>query len=151
MGDVVAMIRTDGTTWPGPESQLDASEAIEQAFKVSITEPLPAKVTFLLETVGPRITAAGLGLSDARMLTRWAGGERPRRADMGHRVEILFEIAYAVTVVYGGAAAASFLRASQPTLDDASPLMLLRGASDDERLAAVHGQLRAATRAFLEG
>ncbi len=150
MGDVVAMSRTDQTAALGQELHLSASEAIVQANKASITEPLPSKVVYLLKTVGPRISAAALGLSDARMLTKWAEGDRPRRADMEHRVEILFEMAYAVAAVYTGAAAASFLRSSQPALDDASPLMLLREAGD-EQLPQVQTQLRAATRAFLEG
>lgn len=144
------MTRIEQTPAPGPEAQLSASEAIVQANKYSITEPLPAKVAFLLATIGPRITAAALGLSDARMLARWAGGEQPRRADMDHRVEVLYEMAYAVTMVYTGAAAASFLRSSQPALDNDSPLILLREAGG-EQLSALHGRLRSATRAFLEG
>jgi hypothetical protein len=110
----------------------------------------PDQVTWLLEAIGPRFTAAGVGVSDARTLRRWRDGStEPRDHAERDRLQLLFRIAYVISLVYGGRAsvAASFRRSANPQLDDQSPLVLL--ATSDQ--VEVERLLLSAVRAFLEG
>ena len=108
------------------------------------------QVEFLLTTAGPRITAAGAGLQDSRQLVAWRRGDGPREAVKRDRVAALAEVTAAIMADYTAAVAASFLRSSQPALDDRSPMVMIREASDDS-LADVMKQVRGAVRAFLAG
>ena len=108
------------------------------------------QVEYLLTTVGPRITAAGAGLGDARQLAAWRRGEEPREDVKRDRVAAMAEITTAITALYPGAVAASFLRSSQPALDDRSPVMMLREAVE-QAMPEVMGEVRGAVRAFLAG
>lgn len=114
--------------------------------KRSFTE----QVEYLLTHVGPRITAAGAGLSDARQLAAWRRGEEPREDVKKDRVAALAEVVAAIMATYPGAVAASFLRSSQPALDDRAPVVMIRTAGEED-LVEVVGQVRAALRAFLAG
>lgn len=126
------------------------TEAMTGAWKQAQIDSLAQQVTRLLDSIGPRLTAAAVGLRDARMLLTWQAGESPRKPDTVHRAQVLAEVVYAVTSVYPGTVAASFLRSSQPALDGHSPLLLVRDTPADE-LPALQHRLRAAVRAFLEG
>lgn len=108
------------------------------------------QVDHLLITVGPRITAAGAGLRDGRQLPAWRRGDEPREVVRRERVASMAEVTVAITAEYSAAVAASFLRSSQPALDDRSPLMMIREATLDS-LPEVMGQVRGAVRAFLKG
>ncbi len=135
---------------PGTHTPAEAEEA---AYKLSNRLAPGALTQFLLESVGPRVTAASLGLADARPLRRWAAGElAPREHAVDQRLRTLFRVVYEITAVFGAATATSFLRSSNPELDDDAPLLVLREDDSDE--AAVlerHRRVLAAARAFLEG
>ena len=129
-------------------------EAEDAAFKLSAQLPTAELTRYLLETVGPRVTAASLGLADARMLRRWATtpNAEPRDQFMDVKLRALYRVVHAITAVFGAATAAGFLRSSNPQLDDDAPLLVLRAEAADED--AVQDQARrvlAAARAFLEG
>lgn len=138
------------TSTPSSEQVPQITEELNAAFKQAVVDPLDQQITRLLDSIGPRMTAAALGLKDSRMLLRWQAGDTPRGSTVPHRADALAEVVYAVTAVYPGSVAASFLRSGQPALDGDSPLLLLRGAADDD-LPALQDRLRAAVRAFLEG
>lgn len=127
----------------------DAVQAEEDAFKSSLRTSVQEQTNFLLEHVGPRVTAAALGLADARPLNAWRTGDvgGPKSASVVERLRILYRIVHAIESVYGAATASAFLRSSNPQLDDSSPILLLRNGQPDE----VEPPLLAATRAFLEG
>jgi hypothetical protein len=127
---------------------LGVDEAEEAAYKKSLTTNVTEQATYLLETIGPRITAAALNLKDARPLRQWMTGDSgPKTAAVAERLRITFRIVYAVAGVYSGSTAAAFLRSANPQLDDHSPLMLLRDGPPEQ----VEREVLAATRAFLEG
>lgn len=138
----------------GPRLGVDPVETITEgmtgAWKQAQVDSFAQQITRLLDSVGPRLTAAALGLRDARMLLTWQAGDLPRKADTVHRAQVAAEVVYAVTAVYPGTVAASFLRSSQPALDGDSPLLLIRDTAPTE-LPALQHRLRAAVRAFLEG
>lgn len=125
------------------ETVTAAAHAVQ---KLSFTD----QVEYLLTSVGPRITAAGAGLRDARQLPAWRKGDVPREDVKKDRVAHLAEITKAITEVYPAAVAASFLRSSQPALDDRSPMMMIRNAEEGD-LPEIMGEVRGAVRAFLAG
>lgn len=127
---------------------IDIAEVWEKAYKEALTTSPGDQAEYLLGTVGPRISAAALGLADARQVKAWAHHEvAPREHAVVGRLMLLYRIVYAIVQTQGPNVAALFLRSSNPQLDDAVPLMVLRESDPD----LVQGRLLAATRAFLEG
>ncbi len=126
------------------------AKIVEAAARTVRKQSFTEQVEYLLTTVGPRITAAGAGLRDARQLPAWRRGEEPREEIKLDRVAALAEVTAAVMVDYPPAVAASFLRSSQPALDDRSPMLMIRAASDGG-LPEVMSEVRGALRAFLQG
>jgi uncharacterized protein (DUF2384 family) len=126
-----------------------ADDAWERAYKEALTVQAWEQAKWLLDTIGPRFTAAGVGVSDARTVRRWRDDHTEPRDHTEHaRLQLLFRIAYAITLVYGtGSVTTSFLRSANPQLDDQAPLVLLATSDPDE----TQRSLLAATRAFLEG
>jgi hypothetical protein len=121
-----------------------------QAHQESVKLSVPEKAAFLLSSVGPRLTAASLGLADARQVKRWARGEEdiePREQIVSARLDALYWIVRVVTSVYSEPVAARFVRSSNPQLHDDAPLSVLADAEDERAITRVV----AAARAFLEG
>ncbi len=133
-----------GTTAP--------QEAEELAYKESVTQDPAAMTRFLLETVGPRVAAASLGLADARQLRRWStGSSQPRELVQGDRLRTLFRVVHEISAVFGPATAATFMRSSNPQLDDSAPLLVLRSGEDEQEALEAQRKVISAARAFLEG
>jgi hypothetical protein len=132
-----------------PQVEVDFLRTWEEAHKASVTEPVRQKAAYLLQTVGPRIAAAAIGLSNARQLKRWAteDGREPREHHVGARLDALYWIVRAVTDCYSEGVAARFLRSANPQLDDDAPLIVLGSAEDPESIRRV----LVSARAFLEG
>lgn len=127
---------------------VDFAKVWEDAHKDSVTQPVAAKASYLLETIGPRIAAAAVGLADARQLKRWATKElEPRDQNVAIRLDALYWVVRAIVGCYSPAVAARFLRSSNPQLDDEAPLVVLGAAEDREAIRRV----LTSTRAFLEG
>ena len=128
---------------------LTADDSWEQAYQASSKLPLWEQAGRLLQVIGPRFTAAGVGVRDARTVRRWRDeGVDPRDYAEQQRLRLLFRIVEAISGVYGrGSAAAGFLRSANPQLDDQAPIVLL-GTGDPDK---IQQELLAATRAFLEG
>lgn len=120
----------------------------EQAYKESLTASPAGAVEFLLGVLGARVTAAALGLADARPLYRWRQGEvLPKEQAVEDRLRILHRVTHMVNEAYGPRVASAFLRSSNPQLDDQAPLVVL--ADSEPQLVAA--RLVGAARAFLEG
>lgn len=119
----------------------------EAAFKASLTTEAPEQTAFVLDTVGARVAAAALGLTDARPLYRWRKGSFPKEQAVADRLRILYRIVHEIHHAYGSRVVSAFLRSANPQLGDRSPLVVLA----DGQPGAVEAELLAATRAFLEG
>jgi hypothetical protein len=117
------------------------------AYKESTRLSPAEQATFLLETVGARVTAAALNLADARPLYRWRDGTEPKKQVAADRLRLLFRIGFEVEKAYGPRVLSAFLRSTNPQLGDRSPLVVLA----DNDPAEVEVELLDATRAFLEG
>lgn len=120
----------------------DSVAAENRAYKESCEWSVPRVAGYLLSTVGQRITAYGVGLSDARPVKAWAdGGEI--RDENEDRLRLLFRVARSVALVYDEETARAFLRSSSPYLDDKAPVGVIAEGDDLTALAAM--------RDFLEG
>lgn len=120
----------------------DSIEAEQRAYKAAATMDVPQLAGWLLETIGQRLTAAGLGLRDARPVREWQQGGRIKE-DNEERLRLLFRVVRTITLVYDEQTARAFLRSASPYLNDSAPVLAI--ANGDERGAL------AALRAFLEG
>lgn len=131
------------------EVLVPAEEAWDRAYKQALTTPAWEQAEWLLESIGPRFTAASIGVRDARTVRRWRDEQlEPRDHEEQARLQLLYRLVYAITLVYGRASVATgFLRAANPQLDDQAPLVLLAS----EPVEVGQRRLLAATRAFLEG
>ena len=126
---------------------LTATEAIREAHEFATTSPAGELAEYLLDTIGPRYTAVGLGMSDARQVKVWRDeGTAPRERAVAERLSLLAQATRAIARSYSGDTAAAFLRASNPDLEDRSPLLVI---ADDDPLLAQQVVMRA-VRAFLE-
>lgn len=125
------------------------AEAWEHAYKDAVTKPVHEKAQYLLQTVGPRIATAALGLADARQLKRWASepGIEPREQAVDLRLDAVYHVARAISETYSPAVAARFLRSANPQLGDHAPLTVLAAAVTPQEIVRV----LAAARAFLAG
>ncbi|HUF32567.1 MAG TPA: antitoxin Xre/MbcA/ParS toxin-binding domain-containing protein [Acidimicrobiales bacterium] len=116
-------------------------EAQERAYKESVQRSAVQIAAQLLEMVGQRIAAVGVGLSDARPIRAWAAGGEIR-SDNEEGLRLLYRVARSIQLVYDEETARAFLRSSSPFLGDRSPLEVV--AEGDARAVLE------AVRAFLE-
>lgn len=124
------------------------SEAWERAHKDVVNDAASQKASYLLGSIGPRITSAALGLADARQVKRWAVESfEPREHAVALRLDAVYWVVRALGSVYSVAVAARFLRSANPQLGDEAPLVVLARAEDEQAI----GPVLAAARAFLEG
>jgi hypothetical protein len=110
-----------------------------------VREPPTKQAQIVQDLLGSRLAAAALGLKDTRTLSNWARGGPIRSVDGEHRLQVLYRLVVAVDEAFSPAVAAAFLRGSNPTLDDQSPLTVLADGSP----AAVEAPLLAAVEALL--
>jgi hypothetical protein len=85
---------------------------LERASRRSI-ELSTGVVVYLLGQLGPGVTAAVVGLSDARPLRHLLTDELEGREVTGlvaNRLRILYRVIYAITEIFGPAAAFAFIR-----------------------------------------
>lgn len=124
------------------------ADAWEAAYKDSVVTPAWEQAQHLIGAVGVRYTTAALGLKDARTVRGWVERQaEPREHDVSGRLTVLFRIVRAIEIIYSPSVAATFLRSSNPQLDDQAPLVVLANQDIDTAEPAV----LAAARAFLEG
>lgn len=128
------------------QATFDPADLEERAYKESLTASVAQMSGVLLEVVGARDTAAGLGLADARPLYRWRAGDgEPKARAVDDRLRALYRIVRMLADGYGPATARVFLRSPHPELADRAPLRVL--AEDDDGVV----EALAVARGFLEG
>jgi hypothetical protein len=124
----------------------DVETVWAQAYKRSTVATAQEAARELLEWVGPRVTAAAVGLREARTVRSWAAGRAPLDQAEAARLRLLHRIALAITGVYGRPeVTTAFLTSASPALEDCAPLEVLA----DTPPAQAEKRLLAALRAFL--
>jgi len=103
-----------------------------------------ADVEYLLQTLGPRITAVGCGVTHTKPLGQWRRGEAVPDALTRQRVDVLVNVTRLICDTYTGAVAAAFWRGANPELDDQSALLLVADAPDGAALRRVRADIMSA-------
>ena len=124
-----------------------ATTVLKEASREMVHQSAGDLAGYLLDRIGPRDTAVGLGLSDARQIKAWRDKHAsPRESAVADRLTLLAQIVRAIEIAYSAETAAAFLRSANPDLDDQPPLLVL---ADGDPLGVGRPLLRA-VRSFLE-
>ena len=122
-------------------------EAEATAYRASVRESPAQMARWCLDNLGQRVSAVGLGLSDASLLRRYARGEGSPSAEREARLRLLYRVARMVAGTYDSQTARAFLRGSNPLLGDQAPLAVIA----DTPAEAAGAEVIAAARVLLEG
>ena len=117
-------------------SERTIAHAEDLAYRESVKYTPDALTEYLLDKVGQRITAVGVGLKDARQLRQWAEGGKIRPTHES-RLRLLYRVARAVEMVYDQETARAFLRSTSPYLGDAAPVEAVAAENAEGALEAV--------------
>lgn len=112
-------------------------DAHEHAMSMSIGEV----VRELCDLLGATIVASIGGVQETRAVAQWMNGREPQRP---HALRFALQIANMITAPNDGEVARAWFHGSNPYLNDATPIALLREAPLEE----VQGPLLKAARAF---
>ncbi len=88
---------------------------------------------YLLSTIGPRLTAVGIGVTDARQMIPWRDGTEAIPMEVAMRLNVTHR--FVKTFMDSGdtaEVAAGYLRGSWPDLGDNAPVMVIREGGFDE-------------------
>jgi len=119
-------------------SGVSPAEAHEQAMAL----PVKRVVGRLVEFLGARTVAALAGVKETRAVAQWTSGERdPQRP---HVLRFALQLALMISDAAGREMAQAWFHGSNPYLDDAVPVFLLR----HRKLEAIQVPLMAAARSF---
>ncbi len=112
-------------------------EAHEHAMSMSISDV----VRELNDLLGATTVASIGGVTETRAVAQWMNGRVPQRP---HVLRFALQIANMITTPDDGEVARAWFHGSNPHLNDATPVMLLRDGSPGE----IQGPLLKAARAF---
>ena len=122
--------------------------AIEaEAVRNAMTWTHADQAGYVLEHVPAQLATAAVGLRDTRTVRAWADGREIKENEAAHKLQVLFRVVYAICETYGKHVAAAFLRGSNPSLNDRSPLAVLATSP----AAEAEPLILSALRALLEG
>jgi len=124
-----------------------AHDALEQAHKLSVRTPVVEQAATVQNLLGSRLASAALGINNTRTLLRWSQGGCSRREVAEHRLQILYHLVTAISLIYDDRVAVAFLRGSNPSLDNQAPMEVLAA----ERPARAGPRLLAAVELLLSG
>jgi hypothetical protein len=101
--------------------------------------PIKQVVRELVELLGPTLVAAIGGVNETRAVAQWMGDREPQRP---HVLRFALQLAGIMVQAGDGTIARSWFQASNPYLDDRSPVMLLRHQPLEEIQAKLMGAAR---------
>ena len=107
---------------------------IEREAVMSSTQDLAG---YLQTTLGQKLTAYVTGLSDPKIVGRWASGKTTPRDVAKLRLQIAFHATRLLAEAYGQDTAKSWLLGVNEALDDEAPAWVLRNANDVDDLRPI--------------
>lgn len=107
----------------------------------AISLPIDEVVKQLVDLLGATNVAVIGGVSETRAVEQWMSGRKPQRS---HVLRFALQIGTMIAATTERELARAWFHGSNPYLDDAIPLLLLR----DLPLPEIQGKLMAAARAF---
>jgi hypothetical protein len=122
---------------------LDPTHVSEEATRLGID----AVAAYLQEQLGQKLTAYLAGVTDPKMVGRWAAGKAQPRDEREMRLRDAFKATRMLVEAFGAQTAKAWWVGSNTRLDDRAPAAVVRHAQDPEELRFVVP----ATRAFAGG
>jgi hypothetical protein len=130
-GILVGIIKGAG----GPNMVLNDFESHNHATSI----PIKQVVRELVELLGPTLVAAIGGVNETRAVTQWMEDREPQRPQV---LRFALQLAGMVVQAGDGTIARAWFQASNPHLNDRSPVMLLRQHPLEEIQAKLMGAAR---------
>lgn len=118
---------------------LDAEHITNEAIRLDIQEVS----AYLQATLGQKLTAYLAGLSDAKVVGRWALGRSQPRATADLRLREAYKATRMLTSAYDATTAKAWWVGTNTRLDDHAPAAVLRNATDPEAARFVAPAARA--------
>src|SRR3954447_10307500 len=109
---------------------LDPAHIDDQATRL----PTAAIAAYLQEQLGQKLTAYLAGVSDPKMVGRWAAGKAQPRDEREMRLRDGFKATRMIVEVFGAQTAKAWWVGSNTRLDDRAPAAVVRHAADPEAM-----------------
>src|SRR3954453_7906176 len=118
---------------------LDPTRVSEEATRLGID----AVAAYLQEQLGQKLTAYLAGVTDPKMVGRWAAGKAQPRDEREMRLRDAFKATRMLVEAFGAQTAKAWWVGSNTRLDDRAPAAIVRGATDPDMLRFVLPAARA--------
>jgi hypothetical protein len=118
---------------------IDAEHITHEATRLDIAEIS----AYLQAQLGQKLTAYLAGVTDPKMVGRWASGKAQPHSDRDMRLRDAFKATKMVVAAYGPTTAKAWWVGSNTRLDDRAPAAIVRGATDPEAMRYVVPAARA--------
>jgi hypothetical protein len=118
---------------------LDPASVSEEATRL----PIDAVARYLQDELGQKLTAYLAGVTDPKMVGRWASGKAQPRDEREMRLRDAFKATRMLVAAFGAQTAKAWWVGSNTRLDDRAPAAIVRGATDPDMLRFVVPAARA--------
>jgi hypothetical protein len=118
---------------------LDPTIVSEEATRL----PIGDVASYLQEQLGQKLTAYVAGVTDPKMVGRWAAGKAQPRDEREMRLRDAFKATKMLVAAFGAQTAKAWWVGSNTRLDDRAPAAIVRGATDPDMLRFVVPAARA--------
>src|SRR3954464_12609407 len=118
---------------------LDPARVSEEATRL----PIDAVAAYLQEQLGQKLTAYLAGVTDPKMVGRWAAGKAQPRDEREMRLRDAFKATRMLVAAFGVQTAKAWWVGSNTRLDDRAPAAIMRGATDPDMMRFVVPAARA--------
>ena len=118
---------------------LDPERVSDEATRLAIGDI----ATYLQGQLGQKLTAYVAGVSDPKMVGRWAAGKALPRDERAMRLRDAYKATKMLVEAFGAQTAKAWWVGSNTRLDDRAPAAVVRHASDPEQMRFVVPAARA--------
>jgi hypothetical protein len=118
---------------------LDPLAVSDEATRLDVAEI----ATYLQQQLGQKLTAYVAGVTDPKMVGRWAAGKARPRDEREMRMRDAFKATRMLVDAFGAPTAKAWWVGSNTRLDDRAPAAIVRRAADPEALRYVVPAARA--------
>jgi hypothetical protein len=118
---------------------LDPARVSDEATRLGID----AVAAYLQEQLGQKLTGYLAGVTDPKMVGRWAAGKAQPRDEREMRLRDAFKATRMLVETFGAPTAKAWWVGSNTRLDDRAPAAVVRHATDPEQLRFVVPAARA--------
>lgn len=99
--------------------------AEQAAYAGATRRPIAAVAAYVQETLGQRLTAVTVGVSDAKAVGKWARGERRPHPEAAQRLRDACQVIELLMQVEDAATVRAWFRGMNPDLGDEAPALAI--------------------------